>query len=78
MVNERLKHNTMEQELLFKYFRGETTKQEETRILDWVEQNPDNRKEFSDAHILYAGLALYAPMKRECLQNKRIVRRIVR
>lgn len=67
----------MEQELLFKYFRGKTTKQEEERILDWAEQNPDNRKEFTDAHILFSGLALYAPMQSARPQN-RIFRRIVR
>lgn len=76
--NERLKHETMEQETLFKYFRGETTKQEEERILAWVERSPENRKEFSDAHVLYAGLALYAPMKAERPQHNRIWRRIAR
>ncbi len=68
----------MEQELLFKYFRGETTQQEEKQILDWVEKNPDNRKEFSDAHVLFAGLALYAPMRSEHPRNNRIFRQIGR
>lgn len=68
----------MEQELLFKYFRGETTRQEEELILEWVERSPDNRKEFSDAHVLFAGLALYAPAKTERPQYNRIFRRITR
>ncbi len=42
MVNEKLKHDTMEHDLLFKYFRGETTKQEEERVLEWVERSPKN------------------------------------
>lgn len=51
----------MDQELLFSYFRGETTPQEEERILAWVEASEDNRREFRKAHVLFAGLALYAP-----------------
>ncbi len=78
MVNEKLKHDTMELDLLFKYFRGETTKQEEERVLEWVERSPKNRKEFSDAHVLFAGMALYAPMKAERPQHNRIFRRITR
>lgn len=68
----------MELDLLFKYFRGETTKQEEERVLEWVERSPKNRKEFSDAHVLFAGMALYAPMKAERPQPNRIFRRITR
>lgn len=68
----------MELDLLFKYFRGETTKQEEERVLEWVERSPKNRKEFSDAHVLFAGMALYAPMKAERPQHNRIFRRIIR
>lgn len=51
----------MEQELLFRYFRGETSREEEERILSWVEASPANRAEFRKAHLLFAGLALYAP-----------------
>ncbi len=52
----------MEQELLFRYFQGNTTYAEEDRILCWVESNPENRKEFDRAHILFAGMALYAEL----------------
>ena len=51
----------MEQELLFRYFRCETSQEEEERILSWVEASPANRAEFRKAHLLFAGLALYAP-----------------
>lgn len=51
----------MEQELLFRYFRGEASQEEEERILSWVEASPANRAEFRKAHLLFAGLALYAP-----------------
>lgn len=78
MTNEKLRHGTMEQELLFKYFRGETTEQEENRILAWVESDSENRKEFAKAHTLYAGLALYAPMNTGRLRINRIFRLIAR
>lgn len=70
----------MEQELLFKYFRGETTQEEERRILSWIETSPDNRKEFRKAHVLFAGLALYAPThktsRQAITQGRRIWLRI--
>ena len=50
----------MDQELLFRYFRGETSQEEEEHILSWVEASPENRAEFRKAHLLFAGLALYA------------------
>lgn len=78
MMDEKLKHGTMEQELLFEYFRGETTEQEENRILAWVESSSENRKEFAKAHTLYAGLALYAPMNTGRRPDRRIFRRIAR
>lgn len=70
----------MEQELLFKYFRGETTQEEERRILSWIETSPDNRKEFRKAHVLFAGLALYTPThktsRQAITQGRRIWLRI--
>ena len=42
----------MDQEPLFSYFRGETTPQEEERILAWIEASEDNRREFRKAHVL--------------------------
>mgnify|MGYP000140331635 CR=1 FL=1 len=44
----------MEQELLFRYFRGEASQEEEERILSWVEASPANRAEFRKAHLLFA------------------------
>lgn len=50
----------MEQGLLFKYFRGKTTADEEDQILAWVEQSEKNKKEFREAHLIFAGMLLYA------------------
>lgn len=49
----------MDQTLLMKYFRGETSPEEENRILSWVEASPENRAEFRKAHLLFDGLVLY-------------------
>lgn len=50
----------MDEKLLFKYFRGETTSEEEDAILAWVEETPANRKEFKTAFMIFSGLAVYA------------------
>lgn len=72
----------MDQELLFSYFRGETTPQEEERILTWIEASEDNRREFRKAHVLFAGLALYAPRPETARPavplGRRIGRRVLR
>ena len=49
----------MDEKLLFKYFRGETTSDEEDAILAWVEETPANRKEFKTAFMIFSGLAVY-------------------
>lgn len=35
----------MDEKLLFKYFRGETTSDEEDAILAWVEETPPLRRQ---------------------------------
>ena len=68
----------MEQELLFRYFRGETSQEEEERILSWVEASPANRAEFRKAHLLFAGLALYAPASASDIANPKPRRTLLR
>ena len=50
----------MDEKLLFKYFRGETTSEEEDAILAWVEETPANRKEFKTAFMIFSGLCRQA------------------
>ena len=50
----------MEQELLFRYFRGETSQEEEERILSWVEASPENRAEYCTS--LLSAIFFNAPM----------------
>ncbi|MDE6872190.1 MAG: FecR domain-containing protein [Bacteroidales bacterium] len=59
----------MTQELLFRYFRGDTTWSEEEEILAWLESSPDNRREFDKAHLMFAGMALYAPAPGTAKEN---------
>lgn len=59
----------MDQTLLMKYFRGETSPEEEHRILSWVEASPENRAEFRKAHLLFDGLVLYGPKPEDMQSN---------
>lgn len=72
----------MDEKLLFKYFRGETTSEEEDAILAWVEETPANRKEFKTAFMIFSGLAVYAAkpnaMPTAAPQRRRIWRQVVR
>ena len=52
-----------------KYFRGETSPEEEHRILSWVEASPENRAEFRKAHLLFDGLVLYGPKPEDMQSN---------
>lgn len=59
----------MDQTLLMKYFRGETSPEEEHRILSWVEASPENKAEFRKAHLLFDGLVLYGPKPEDIQPN---------
>lgn len=52
-----------------KYFRGETSPEEEHRILSWVEASPENKAEFRKAHLLFDGLVLYGPKPEDMQSN---------
>lgn len=54
---------------MMKYFRGETSPEEEHRILSWVEASPENRAEFRKAHLLFDGLVLYGPKPEDMQSN---------
>lgn len=42
----------MEQELLYKYFKGTTSEEEERLILDWVDASPRIGKHFKRTHAI--------------------------
>ena len=43
----------MEEELLYKYFKGTASEEEEKLILNWVDASPENRKAFQKERMLY-------------------------
>ncbi|OCM99678.1 hypothetical protein AE749_05460 [Bacteroides fragilis] len=52
----------MEQELLYKYFKGTASEEEEKLILNWVDASPENRKAFQKERMLY-DIALFTDEK---------------
>ena len=42
----------MNQDLLHKYFKGETSVDEEKRILNWVDESEENRKTLTSPFLL--------------------------
>lgn len=60
----------MNQELLYKYFKGNATTAEEKQILDWVEANDENREAFLKERMLY-DISLFSS-KEDAKQKKTI------
>lgn len=52
----------MNQELLHKYFKGNTSVEEEKRILDWVDESEENRKTLQKERMLF-DIALFTDTK---------------
>ena len=49
----------MEKELLHKYFRGDTSPQEEKQVMDWAEASAENYKEYLEERKLWNALLIY-------------------
>ena len=49
----------MEKELLHKYFRGETSPQEEKLIMDWAEASGDNYREYLEERKIWNALLIH-------------------
>lgn len=60
----------MNQELLYKYFKGTATINEEKQILDWVEASEENREAFLKERMLY-DISLFSD-KQDVKQKKTI------
>lgn len=52
----------MNQDLLYKYFKGNASIEEEKQILDWVDASDENRKAFQKERMLY-DIALFSEEK---------------
>ena len=55
----------MEQELLHKYFSGETLPEEEKRIMDWAEASPENYRDFLRERKLWNATLVHYALKEE-------------
>lgn len=51
----------MEKELLIKFLKCETTPEEERLLVDWLESDPEHRKELDSMQLIMEGMALCAP-----------------
>ena len=50
----------MEKEILYRYFEGAVTPEEEIAIKEWAESSPENYKSYAEARQLWCALLLYA------------------
>jgi ferric-dicitrate binding protein FerR (iron transport regulator) len=48
----------MNQEILYKFFKGQTTEEEEMALKAWIEENPENEHSFIEQRKLYDSLTL--------------------
>lgn len=60
----------MEEELLYKYFKGTASEEEEKLILNWVDASPENRKAFQKERMLY-DIALFTDEKQINRRDKK-------
>ena len=59
----------MNQDLLHKYFKGETSVDEEKRILNWVDESEENRKTLQKERMLF-DIALFTDSKRKMREKQ--------
>lgn len=61
-------------DILFRYFKGEATGNEEEMIAGWLQESQENREEFRNARFMFTGMALYAADSRKSAGAKRMKR----
>ena len=49
----------MEKELLHKYFRGDTSPQEEKQVMDWAEASADNYRQYLEERKIWNALLIH-------------------
>ena len=60
----------MNQDLLHKYFKGETSVDEEKRILNWVDESEENRKTLQKERMLF-DIALLLTLRENERESRR-------
>jgi len=62
----------MDLELLNKYFQGETTPEENEKILDWVEESPENFQIYIHEREVFDALLLNTPINNEDIKTNNL------
>ena len=62
----------MNQDILYKYFQGNTTPNEESQILDWIDESPENQKQFQKERMLF-DIALFSDAAQKPKAAKRYI-----
>lgn len=68
-------------EILFKYFKGEATPDEQERILEWIAESPAHKEDFKVYHLMFDGIALYGDKSQIIAQqpkSRMIMQRVIR
>ena len=56
----------MEKEILYRFYRGEATLDEQRRLMEWLDADEENRRTFDRERAMYNALLLFAPEERPC------------
>lgn len=51
----------MEKEILYRFYRGEATLDEQRRLMEWLDADEENRRAFDRERAMYNALLLFAP-----------------
>lgn len=68
-------------EILFKYFKGEATPDEQERILEWIAESPAHKEDFKVYHLMFDGIALYGDKSQIIAlqpKSRMIMQRVIR
>lgn len=61
-------HN-MTQEILFRYFRGQASAEEQRRVGAWLLSDPEAQEQYAQAQFIFEGMTLYGPKSAPRLRN---------
>ena len=64
----------MTQEILFRYFRGEASAEEQRQIGAWLLSGEDAQREFEQAHFIYEGMVLYGGSRKPAARKALVYR----
>lgn len=67
----------MEKETLYRFFRGETTSDEQQCLMDWLDTDEEHRRTFDRERQMYNALLLFAPQKQVAFRRSVGSRRII-